>query len=114
MHVSVTFKHMDSSDALKAYAEEKSEKIAKYLVEPIEVHWFLSVEKKIRHIAEVTVIAKHCTVKATEKTDDMYAAIDTALDKVERQVKKHKEKVKDHHKSESPKYAEGGEEEEEA
>jgi putative sigma-54 modulation protein len=95
MNVTVTFRHMDSSDALRAYAEEKSERLAKYLVEPIEFHWVLSVEK-IRHIADVTVVAGGVSIKAKEDTADMYSAIDLGLDKIEKQVKKHKERVKDH------------------
>lgn len=95
MNVTVTFRHMDSSDALRAYAEEKSGRLARYLVEPIEVHWVLSVEK-IRHIADVTVVAGGVSIKAKEDTADMYSAIDLGLDKIEKQVKKHKEKVKDH------------------
>ncbi len=95
MNVTVTFRHMDSSEPLRAYAEEKSGRLSRYLVEPVEVHWVLSVEK-IRHIADVTVVAGGVSIKAKEDTADMYSAIDLGLDKIEKQVKKHKEKVKDH------------------
>ncbi|GMR04730.1 MAG: ribosome-associated translation inhibitor RaiA [Thermodesulfobacteriota bacterium] len=95
MHVNVTFRHMESSDALRKYAEEKSARLEKYLFEPIEVHWVLSVEK-IRHIADATISANGITVKAQEATQDMYSAIDMVIDKLLIQVKKHKEKVKDH------------------
>ena len=95
MQVHVTFRHMESSDALRTYAEEKSARLARYLVEPIEVHWALSVEK-IRHIADATVVAGGVSIKAREDTPDMYSAIDMTMDKLEKQVKRHKEKVKDH------------------
>ena len=95
MQVTVTFRHMDSTEALRSYAEEKSERFAKYLVEPVEVHWFLSVEK-IRHIAEATIAAKDVSIKACEVAEDMYSAIDMALEKLEKQVRKHKEKIKNH------------------
>ncbi len=95
MQVVVTFKHMDTSDALRDYAAEKTERLSKYLSEPIEVHWFLSVEK-IRHIADATVVAMGVTIKAQESTRDMYSAIDAVADKLEKQVRKHKEKVKNH------------------
>src|SRR3990170_1630413 len=95
MHVTVTFRHMESSDPLRSYAEEKSERLQRFLFEPIEVHWVLSVEK-IRHIADATIVANGVTVKAQESTQDMYSAIDMALEKLEKQVRKHKEKVKDH------------------
>lgn len=95
MHVIVTFRHMPSSDALRTYAEEKTERVQKYLSEPIEVHWVLSVEK-IRHIADASIVANGVTIKAEESTGDMYSAIDAVLDKLEKQVRKHKEKIKDH------------------
>ena len=95
MQISVTFRHMESSDALREYAEEKSERLRKYLVEPVEVHWVLSVEK-IRHRAEATMVAKNLNIKAHEETQEMYSAIDKAGDKLEKQVRKHKEKVKNH------------------
>lgn len=95
MQVNVTFRHMESSEALKGYAIEKTERLAKYLFEPIEIHWVLSVEK-IRHIADATITANGTTIKAQEATQDMYSAIDMALDKLEGQVRKHKERMKDH------------------
>ncbi len=95
MHVTVTFRHLDSSDALRKYAGEKTERLQKYLFEPIEVHWVLSVEK-IRHTADASIVAAGATIRAAESTGDMYSAIDAVLDKLEIQVRKHKEKVKDH------------------
>lgn len=95
MQVTVTFRHMDSSDPLKKYLEEKTERLAKYLIEPIEVHWVLSVEK-IRHIADATIVANGVTIKGQEATEEMYSAVDKVLDKLEKQVRKHKEKVKNY------------------
>ncbi len=95
MHVTVTFRHIDSSEPLRNYIEEKTERLAKYLFEPIEVHWILSVEK-IRHIAEATIAANGVSINAESKTGDLYSAIDGTLDKLEKQVRKHKEKVKAH------------------
>ncbi len=95
MHITVTFRHMDSTEALKEHAEEKVEGISKYLVEPVEIHWVLTVTKN-RHLAEVTVVAKDITIKAHEETQEMYSAIDGAASKLESQARKHKEKVKNH------------------
>ncbi|MBI5642443.1 MAG: ribosome-associated translation inhibitor RaiA [Deltaproteobacteria bacterium] len=95
MRVTVTFRHMESSEALKSYAIEKTDRLSKYLFEPIEVHWVLSVEK-IRHKADANIVANGVTIKAVEDTQDMYAAIDMVIEKLEKQVIKHKEKVKDH------------------
>jgi len=100
MHVTVTFRHMDSSDALRKYAEEKSTRIARFLAEPVEIHWVLSVEK-IRHIADATVSANGVLIKAQEATQDMYSAIDEVIDKLYIQVKKHKDRVKGHKNGET-------------
>jgi len=115
MHVNVTFRHMDSSDALRNYAEQKSVRLARYLVEPVEIHWVLSIEK-IRHIAEATIMAKDLSIKAQESTQEMYSAIDMAIDKLEKQVIRHKEKIKNHKLSraagaEYPEETEEGQEE---
>ncbi len=96
MQVIVTFRHMDKSDALRDYATEKTERLNKYLNDPVEVHWVLSVEK-IRHIADATVVANGVSIKGQESTQDMYSAIDAVADKLEKQVRRHKDKVK-HHK----------------
>lgn len=95
MHVSVTFRHMESSEPLKTYAKEKTERLAKYLAEPVEIHWVLSVEK-IRHIADATVTANGVTIKAQGDTQDMYSAIDMVIDKLLGQAMKHKDRVKEH------------------
>ncbi|HBG45479.1 MAG TPA: ribosome-associated translation inhibitor RaiA [Deltaproteobacteria bacterium] len=95
MQKSVTFRHMESSEALKKYAEDKSDRLSKYLFEPIEIHWVLSVER-IRHIADATVNANGTTFKSQFDTQDMYSAIDMVIDKIEGQAMKHKEKLKTH------------------
>ncbi len=95
MHISVTFRHMESTEALKNYAEQRTEKLTKYLVEPVEVHWVLSVEK-FRHKAEATLVAKNLSIKAHEETEEMYSTIDNLVAKLEKQCKKHKEKTKQH------------------
>lgn len=96
MQVVVTFRHMDKSDALREYAIEKTGRLNKYLSDPVEVHWVLSVEK-IRHIADATVVANGVSIKGQESTQDMYSAIDAVADKLEKQVRRHKDKIK-HHK----------------
>jgi len=95
MQVSVTFRHMDSSETLRRYAVEKSERICRFLSAPIEVHWVLSVEK-IRQIADATVTADGVAIKAQGDTQDMYSSIDMVIDKLFKQVRRHKERVKDH------------------
>jgi len=92
MHIDITFKNIDPSDALKDYAKKRLAKIGKFIDRPAEAHVILSVEK-IRHKAEVTLNADGVIINAVEITEDMYSAIDMVMDKVERQVKKHKEKL---------------------
>ena len=100
MQVNVTFRHMESSDALRRYAEEKSARIGRFLAEPVDIHWVLSVEK-IRHIADATVTANGVVIKAQEATQDMYSSIDEVLAKLYIQVKKHKDRVKEHKSAEA-------------
>jgi putative sigma-54 modulation protein len=92
---------MEPSDALKSYAEDKLARVAKYIDEPIAAQVYLTVEK-IRHSAEVTITAKGITIKASEETSDMYAAVDLVTDKIERQLKRYKERLKGHKPSETP------------
>jgi len=95
MQVMVTFRHVEPSDGLRTYAEEKVQRVHKYLRRPIEAHVVLSVEKQ-RHIAEVLVTGSHLNITATEQTDDLYSAIDLAMSKVERQIKRHVARYKEH------------------
>ena len=93
--VSVTFRHLEATPALKAYAEEKAAKINKYFGGLNEVNVVLSLEKH-RYTAEITLKAGRTTVNAREETSDMYSAIDLVVDKINRQIKKYKDKMKDH------------------
>lgn len=95
MQVNVTFRHMEPSDAVREYAVEKIKRIEKYLQPPVEVHVILEVDK-FMHRAEINLTAKGVHISAEEVTSDMYAAIDKVADKLERQVQRHKEKVKKH------------------
>lgn len=95
MDITVTFRHLEPTNALRDYAQEKISRIKKYVGSPADVAVILSLEKH-RHQAEITLSSNGFTVNAKEVTEDMYAAIDLAVDKLERQVKKHKEKIKNH------------------
>lgn len=95
MQVLVTFRHVAPSGALREYAEEKVARVEKYVKRVTSAHVILSVDKR-RHVAEITLAAARHTLTATEETSDLYAAIDLAMDKIERQVKKLAAKRKDH------------------
>jgi len=94
MQTSVTFKNLDPSDHLKAYVAEKLNRFDKLLDNPAEANVVLAVEK-FRHIAEININGDRLSLNSKEETDDMYSAIDMALDKLEKQIKKSKEKIKD-------------------
>ncbi|MBW1803212.1 MAG: ribosome-associated translation inhibitor RaiA [Deltaproteobacteria bacterium] len=93
MDITVTFRHMEPTESLRTYAEEKISKINKYLDFPIEAHIVLSVEK-FRHMADVTLSLNGTRIKGVEETEDMYSAIDQVMDKIEKQVKKHLSKIR--------------------
>lgn len=93
MKINVTFRHMEATEALKSHVIEKMEKFEKYLVAPMEAHVILSVEK-FRQQCEITLSASHFHAQALETSGDLYASIDTAVHRIDRQVKKHKEIMK--------------------
>ncbi|MEN9580596.1 MAG: hypothetical protein RJA70_3605 [Pseudomonadota bacterium] len=85
MNISITFRHLEATEALKAYASEKLSKLQKFLRQPMTVRVTLSHEKH-EMIAEVQLSSGSEHVEAKETSDDMYAAIDKVLDKLERQI----------------------------
>ena len=93
MQVSVTFRGMESTEALKAYTNDKLEHVKKVVLKPIEAHVILSVEK-FRHRAEVTMVANGETLVADDESTDMYKSIDKVMDKLARQARRSKEKLK--------------------
>ena len=94
MQTSVTFKNLDSSDTLKSYVQEKLDRFDRLLDNPAEANVVLSVEK-FRHMAEINIIGDRLTINGKEETIDMYSAIDMVLDKLEKQIKKSKQKIRE-------------------
>jgi putative sigma-54 modulation protein len=92
MQINVSFRHIEPSDPLKLYAEDKLSRVKRFLEEPIEAHVVLKVEK-FRHIAEVSIDAPGLHLNGAEETDDMYSSIDLLADSVEGQVKRGKNRV---------------------
>ncbi|MGH7819282.1 MAG: ribosome hibernation-promoting factor, HPF/YfiA family [Candidatus Binatia bacterium] len=95
MQVTVTFRHIEPTQALRKYAEDKIGRLSKYLHRPMEAHVILSVLKK-RHRAEINLLANGTSLFSEEVTSDLYSAIDLAHDKIERQVKKLNAKRRNH------------------
>lgn len=99
MNVHVSFRHMESSDMARDYAVSKLERVTdKYVQGRIDADVVLSVEK-FRHIATLRLQIKNLTVKAEASSEDMYSSIDLVLDKVERQLRRHKERLRDYQPS---------------
>jgi putative sigma-54 modulation protein len=94
MQTSVTFKNLDPSDPLKSYVQDKLDRFDRLLDNPAEANVVLSVEK-FRHIAEINISGDRLTIYGKEETNDMYSAIDMVLDKLEKQIKKSKQKVRE-------------------
>jgi putative sigma-54 modulation protein len=96
MQVNITFRNMFATDALRNHTQDKLRKVVdKYLDKVTEAHVTLSLERYL-HQADINLHAGHFHVRGKDKSEDMYASIDTAIDKIERQLKKHKERLKNH------------------
>lgn len=97
MQYHFSFKHMESSPSLEAYAETKlNEKILKFVTKPIEAHLFFSVSKHVHQAHFHLKAGDGFTTDVECESGDMYATIDLMADKLESQLKKHKEKLKSH------------------
>ena len=97
MQVTVSGHQVAVTEPLKNYATEKVGRIQKHFDHLTNTTVILHVEKN-RHLAEATIHAKGATLHANAEGADMYAAIDSLADKLDRQVLKHKEKSTDHHR----------------
>lgn len=86
MNISITFRHVDSSEAIKNYATEKVAKLQKFLRKPMSAKVTLSLDK-LMHGAEIRLSSGSEHHEAHEVTEDMYASIDKVIDKLERQIR---------------------------
>ncbi|MGA1845738.1 ribosome hibernation-promoting factor, HPF/YfiA family [Deferribacter abyssi] len=93
MNIQITARNIDLTDPIRNYVEKKVSKIKRYFNQIIDVHVLLEVQKNV-HIAEILVDAKGVFLKGLEKSEDLYASIDLAVDKIEKQLVKYKEKLK--------------------
>ena len=98
MQLSTTFRHMDASQAVREYAADKLEKIRKYFnKDPISAHAVFSVERGFHHVADLNItLPSGIVINAKETTEDMYSSIDLAAARIERQVRRWKDKIRDH------------------
>jgi putative sigma-54 modulation protein len=102
MQLTITGHHIDVTEALKNKVESKLGKLERHFDHLTDIHCVLSVEK-LEHKAEATVHLAGGTIFADAINQDMYAAVDALVDKLSRQVIKHKEKLSDHHAREAGK-----------
>ncbi len=95
MQINLTGHHVEITDSLRNYVNEKFARITRHFDKVDDIHVILELEK-VKHKAESTVHIPGHTLFAESIEDDMYAAIDSLVDKLDRQVKKHKEKNTNH------------------
>ncbi len=95
MQLNVSGHHIEVTDALRGYVESKIEKIERHFDLVSDVNCVLTVEK-LRHKAEARINVNGGTIYADNTEEDMYAAIDGLVDKLDRRVRKYKEKLVDH------------------
>jgi putative sigma-54 modulation protein len=95
MQLFVKGRNLEITEALRAYAEEKVQRLTRYLESIVSGTVVLSVEKH-RHIAEVTLRVRDLTIRAEESTEDLYSSIDLVLEKLERQILRYKERIVAH------------------
>jgi putative sigma-54 modulation protein len=102
MQFSLTFRKMDATDAIKQYAEEKVKKIKRFFPDPINAHVVLSMER-YKHRADINITLHNGLVlKGQESSDDMYSSIDLAVAKIEKQVRRYKDKIRSHKPAPGP------------
>jgi len=99
MQLTLTGHHIDVTPALRDYVEKKLDRVLRHFDQVIDVHCVLTVEK-LQHKAEATLGVSGAVIHADSIDGDMYAAIDALADKLDRRVRKHKEKLTDHRAAE--------------
>lgn len=102
MHIDLTGHHMDVTTALREYVTEKMQRLERHFDHVTSTHVVLGVEK-LRHKAEATIHLNGSKLFADSTRQDMYAAIDSLVDKLDRQVKKYKERhAEEKHRAPKP------------
>lgn len=103
MQLNLSGHHVEITDSLRDYVSSKLGRLERHFDHVTNIHCVLTVEK-LRHRAEATVNLTGGQLFADATEEDMYAAIDALVDKLDRQVRKHKEKLTDHHAREADKH----------
>ena len=93
MNISVTFRNTEAEEWLKEYVHKKLSKLDRYIDKPADAQVTLSVEK-FRNVVEVKLLSKGIQINGKEEAKEMILAVDMVTDKIERQIKKHKDKIR--------------------
>jgi len=102
MQLNLTGHHVEITPPLREYVDNKLTKLERHFEQVSNIHVILTVDK-LTHKAEATVRVSGADLFADSIEEDMYAAIDGLVDKLDRQLKRHKEKLQDHHAREAQK-----------
>lgn len=95
MKYDFVFKHMNTSEAVVAYVEQEMERLHKYEMKPVHAHWVFSVQRH-EHSAEIILTGPQIRFQARATSNDMYEAIDLAIQKVGKQLAKKKSRTIEH------------------
>jgi putative sigma-54 modulation protein len=95
MNLQITFKHMQASEPLRDYATEKCQRLAKYLHGNFHLVWTFEVKKLVKS-AHCHLLGNHIDYFGQGETEDFMASIDEAIERIEKQLRKHKEIVTNH------------------
>jgi putative sigma-54 modulation protein len=98
MQLSISGHHLDITDAIKQHSEEKLVKIKHHFDHVININMILGIEKDVQ-IAEATIHVSGADLFAKAESDNMYTSIDQMVNKLDAQIRKHKEKLNDHRKN---------------
>ncbi len=104
MQIDITGHQLEVTKSMRDYFTSKFERIKRHFDQVINVHAILSVEK-INHKAEATIHINGKTLFADSTEEDLYAAIDLLIDKLDKQIRRHKDKITSKHRGESLKYS---------
>ncbi len=106
MNLNITFRHLEANDAVKAYANDKVGRVNRYLDKASEAHVVISQERHLR-CADFRIQSGSFLIRGQARSEDVYAAIDLAMNKIERQLKRYKDKLKSTHGMESVRHSNG-------
>jgi len=95
MHLDIIGHHVEVTEALRRHVESRASKIGHHFDTVSDVHFTLTVDAE-GHTAEATAYVKGKRLHAKSTEENMYAAIDSLYEKLNRRVRKHKERIKNH------------------